>query len=87
MFMISAMSCGGTAANLSISNRRFDSLASQFSYNVKFFAIDYRASVDAGLARTKCFLFVKTFFIWQNTLFKQIHIACRLGKIGHYRRL
>ena len=28
-----------------------------------FFAIDYRASVDAGLARPKCFLFVKTFFI------------------------
>ena len=42
-----------------------------FFYNVKLFAIDYRASVDAGLARTKCFLFVKTFFIWQNALFKQ----------------
>ena len=85
--MISAMSCDGTAASVWISDCRFDSLASQFFYNVKLSAIDYRASVDAGLARTKCFLFVKTFFIWQNTLFKQIHIACRLGKIGHYRRL
>ena len=59
----------------------------KFLLTSNFFVSDYRALVDAGLARTKCFLFVKTFFIWQNTLFKQIHIACRLGKIGHYRRL
>ena len=58
-----------------------------FFLTSNFFVIDYRASVNAGLARPKCFSFVKTFFIWLNTLFKQIHIACRLGKIGHYRRL
>ena len=48
-----------------------------FFLTSNFFVIHYRASVDVSLARTKCFLFVKT---WQNTLFKQIHIACRLGK-------
>ena len=58
-----------------------------FFLTSNFFVTDYRASADAGLARPKCFLFVKAFFIWLNTLFKQIHIACRLGKIGHYRRL
>ena len=71
MFMISAMTCGGTAASFMISDRRFDSLASQLFYNVKLFAIDYRASVDAGLARTKCFYLSKLF------LFGKIHFLNR----------
>ena len=64
--MISAMSCGGNVANLRISNRRFDSLASNFFYNVKLFAIDYRASVDAGQSvfyLSKLFLFGKIHFL------------------------
>ena len=85
--LISAMCCSSSAASLGVMIVGLIPEQVNVFLTSNFFVIDYRASVDAGLARTKCFLFVKTFFIWQNALFKQIHIACRLGKIGHYRRL
>ena len=57
------MSCGGNAANFKSLIIGSNPEQVNFFYNVKLFAIDYRALVDAGLARTKCFLFGKIHFL------------------------